>query len=189
MRVRYGVHNLTTYRQAAPHAGGLARPMLITLVLHPQLRLHFRYRVPSASLPTHNRPCCSLHRPPVAAARYWPRRSFHAGSPPPVNTHFSRHMAETVTVPSPSLVLRSPDSAPMLLATGKKTTSLAANRDASKVSQTNGIAKRKQSKSRNGKLAAISWPCARLTYSHRLYHLQGKAFEMRRDETDLPAVR
>ncbi|CAO2651120.1 Nn.00g094170.m01.CDS01 [Neocucurbitaria sp. VM-36] len=62
-------------------------------------------------------------------------------------------MAETVTVPSPSLVLKSPDPTPPILASGQTIAPpppLSASKHAPKASQSNGVAKRKQSKSRNG---------------------------------------
>ncbi|KAF1831108.1 hypothetical protein BDW02DRAFT_506014 [Decorospora gaudefroyi] len=61
-------------------------------------------------------------------------------------------MAETITVSSPSLVLRSPDSAPINLTSARKTASgpLPASKNSAKASQTTGVTKRKQSKSRNG---------------------------------------
>ncbi|KAF1851806.1 uncharacterized protein K460DRAFT_401815 [Cucurbitaria berberidis CBS 394.84] len=71
-------------------------------------------------------------------------------------------MAATVTVPSPSLLLRSPGPTPQIIATGSKIVPppppppqapqapLSASKEAPKASQTNGVAKRKQSKSRNG---------------------------------------
>jgi GTP cyclohydrolase III len=62
-------------------------------------------------------------------------------------------MATTVRVPSPTLVLRSPDIVPINTKTAKKTAStpLSASKNAAKASEINGVTKRKQSKSRNGK--------------------------------------
>ncbi|KAI8934655.1 hypothetical protein NX059_008345 [Plenodomus lindquistii] len=63
-------------------------------------------------------------------------------------------MAETVTVPSPSLVLRSPVSRPRLLATSSKSAPLRSpNKEPSKAAPeapATRVTKRKQSKSRNG---------------------------------------
>lgn len=61
-------------------------------------------------------------------------------------------MAETVIVPTPALVLKSPAQSPTIRATVKKIAPppLPAAKDAAKASQTAGVTKRKQSKSRNG---------------------------------------
>ncbi|KAJ4369046.1 hypothetical protein N0V83_006128 [Neocucurbitaria cava] len=62
-------------------------------------------------------------------------------------------MAETVTVPSPSLMLKAPGPTPPILATGKTIAPpppLSASKQAPKASQGNAVTKRKQSKSRNG---------------------------------------
>jgi hypothetical protein len=63
------------------------------------------------------------------------------------------HMAETITIPSPSLFLNSPDPSPTTQTPPKKPArrpQQAPPKDESKASDTNGVTKRKQSKSRNG---------------------------------------
>ena len=68
-------------------------------------------------------------------------------------------MAETITIPSPSLFLNSPDPSPTAQTPPKKAArrpQQAPPKEESKASDTNGVTKRKQSKSRNGMLSAMS---------------------------------
>lgn len=102
-------------------------------------------------------------------------------------------MAETVTLSSPSLVLNVnvSDPVPSSSTPAQETARqpLAATKDAAKATQTLGVTKRKQSKSRNGMLAALSvlrpcqhWPFdprAWLTCVSRMHHLQEQASEVR----------
>ena len=68
-------------------------------------------------------------------------------------------MAETITIPSPSLFLNSPDPSPTAQASPKKAPVRCPQqtpvKEEPKASDVNGVAKRKQSKSRNGMLPAI----------------------------------
>ncbi|KAF1999153.1 hypothetical protein P154DRAFT_235199 [Amniculicola lignicola CBS 123094] len=61
-------------------------------------------------------------------------------------------MAETITIPPPPLFLNSPDPSPTQTSNSKppRRSQQTAPKDVPKASNTNGIAKRKQSKSRNG---------------------------------------
>lgn len=67
-------------------------------------------------------------------------------------------MAETITIPSPSLFFRSPDAGPPARMPVKKSARRPqpAPTDTPKPSESNGVTKRKQSKSRNGMLSRLA---------------------------------
>jgi hypothetical protein len=100
-------------------------------------------------------------------------------------------MAETVIISSPSYSLNVSEPVPTIPTPVKKTARLApsaAAKHAQKASETTGVAKRKQSKSRNGTLLTTYCPPLSVisTFSRhmlmavdRLHHLQEQASQVR----------